>query len=268
MIYAITLLGGLAVVHSLAFVSVSAAFLLLTFATIGASAFLLIRLKPSLRLTAVAGMFCEVRNKHWTFGRWELVGVGVQWIVDNVVYALTAVLLGLHQVGVLKAIANVMLPVPQVVLGLCRVAQPYVARISGRHGRSATSAPVKKITLLTAMTAFVCCAIIVLFSAPILRTLYGPDFTGYAYLVPFTAVYVVFFAAADALCLGLRAIQSPSSVVVARAFAGIVLVIAGIVATRILGLPGMILAGILASIAMLIAAAVLFQRRALSAVSA
>ena len=76
----------------------------------------------------------KVWRDHWDFGRWGLAKTGVEWGGDNSIFALTAVLLKVSDVGALRAMGNLALPLSHISAAVGRLVQPYVARIAGRQG--------------------------------------------------------------------------------------------------------------------------------------
>lgn len=267
-LYSALLLGGLLMVYRRGELGPSAAFLLMGFGALVVSSLLLVRLKPAVRLGIHKDILRGVWRQHWRYGRWALATAVVIWIPGNIFYVLTGAFLGMGEVGGLKALMNIVLPVGHSVAAFSMLFLPYVSGIFGQRGISATRAPVHKIALLYVGGAVVYSFLVSYFREPIFYFLYGGKFMEFVPLVPWAAASTVFWVGAHGFCIGLRAIQSPSAVFVVFCASGAVSIIIGIPATWAFGLPGSIGALVLSTLTALIAASFLFRRKVQSVVKA
>jgi O-antigen/teichoic acid export membrane protein len=184
----------------------------------------------------------------------------MRWIPGNVSYSVTGSLLGLADVGRLRVLLNFFLPLGQVANSFGNVLQPYLSGVFSRKGRSATKTPVAIVTLLYLGGGLVYMALVSVFAVPLLRFLYGGRFLESAYLVPWVCCGAVLTVVSYAPSMGLRAIQSPSSIFVAYCVAGGVSVIFGTVGVWRYGLAGAAGSFVLSGAAVLAVAAVLYAR--------
>ncbi len=259
-LYSALLLSGLMMVYRRGLLSPFAAYLMMAVGAVATSALMLVRLRPSLKPTAGPSL-SQVWQEHWYYGRWALGTSAVKWVPGNIFYALTGTLLGMADVGALKALLNLFLPLAQAANALSGLFLPYVASTFGRQGLSATKAPVQKITLLYFSGGVVYLVLFMLFQEPIFVFLYGGKFMQFLYLVPWVIFSAILNVGSYGPALGLRAIQSPSSVFVTYCVAGLASTAFSITLTWIFGLPGAIASLVLSGLTVLVANTLLFRRK-------
>jgi O-antigen/teichoic acid export membrane protein len=237
------------------------AFVAIAVAACASAISMLIRLRPALR-QVTSRWLRSVWDRHWGYGRWALGTAAARWVPGNVSYGLTGSLLGLADVGRLKALMNFFLPLGQAVNSFGMVFQPHLSRTFGRQGRSATKTPVAMVSLLYLAGGISYWVLLSVFRVPVLRFLYGGKFLESAYLVPWVCCGAVLTVASYAPSMGLRAIQSPSSIFLAYCVAAGVSVAFGTVAIWRYGLAGAIGSFALSGVAVLVTAAALYARKA------
>jgi len=182
----------------------------------------------------------EVWREHWRYGRWALTATPIMWIPENIAYAFASAFLGIPQAGVLRAMMNFVLPATQLTTSLTRLLNPYVAGKALREGSRGTKASLSKIVLLFASMGIVYAAVLVLFHSQAFHLLYGKRFGDSADLVAWMGGVTFFYLVLYAPMVGLRAIQSPASILVAYSGAAVVAVAAGFPLTARYGLHGTI----------------------------
>lgn len=259
-LYCALLLGGIILVRRFWILNEFSAFLMVGAASAAVSAHLLRVLAPqwSTRVDPRPG---EVSLEHWRFGRWELARAGFDWAGENISYTLTAAFLGMREVGELKAILTLFLPLSHIYTALRRLILPHMASTSRAHGTAAANASVTRVNLLTLTMGASACVILVFFGHPIFRLLYGGKFMEVAYLVPWAALNLVVTAPINGFDMGLRALRSPSMVFTASAAGAGVSVLFYVYGTRTFGLPGTIGANIGAGAIYCAITAFLYYRR-------
>jgi O-antigen/teichoic acid export membrane protein len=259
-LYSVLLLAGTLLVYRRGVLSPFTAFIVIACGAMTTAVFMLVRLKPVLKRGSNPGLK-SVWNRHWHYGRWALGTAGMRWVPGNVSYILTGTLLGLADVGTLKALLNFFLPLGHVANSFGLVFQPYLSGVFGREGGSATKAPVRLVTLLYLGGGSLYWVLLTVFRVPFLRLLYGEKFLGSAYLVPWACCGAVLTVVSYAPSMGLRAIQSPSLIFVAYCVAGVVSVVFGTAAIWLYGLAGAIGSFVLSGMAVLAVAGVLYARK-------
>lgn len=258
-LYSMLLLGGLAVFFRQRMLTAFSAFLLMAAGAAFLSAFLLMHSKPLLRRGAreIRAVWME----HWQYGRWELGTGGVSWMAENAAYYSTGLFLGIGEVAALRALANVFLPVPHVSVALRRVLQPYISGISARLGPAAVRAPVARTVLLFAGAGLLYCLAASAWGRPLMHALYGLRFAEFSYLIPGVAAAVALSTGSQAFGMALRALRAPSGVFKANCASAAVSALATFPAAWLFGLRGVVVAGVLTNITMLLATAFLYRRR-------
>jgi O-antigen/teichoic acid export membrane protein len=155
------------------------------------------------------------------------------------------------EVGTLRAVMNLFLPLSQAVTALSLVILPYVARKHGQKGRAGSLDQTRNIMVLFASSGLAYGAIIIPFRHTVMRFLYNANYTDVAYLVPWLALASLFWICAHSTAIGLRAMQSPSSVCIVYGAASLVCFLVGLPASLAFGLRGVILSINLSSFAAL-----------------
>lgn len=259
-LYSVLLLAGTLLVFRRGVLSPFTAFIVIAFGAMATAVFMLVRLKPVLKRGSDPGLR-SVWNRHWHYGRWALGTAGMRWIPGNVSYTLTGTLLGLADVGALKALLNLFLPLGTVANSFGMVFQPHLSGVFGREGRSATKTPVSLVALIYLGGGILYWILLTVFRVPFLRLLYGGKFLESAHLVPWVCCGAVLTVVSYAPSMGLRAIQSPSSIFAAYCVGGAVSVVFGTVAIWLYGLAGAIGSFVLSGMAVLVVAGVLYARK-------
>ena len=259
-VYSVTLFGSLLLLHRVSCVSVFSCFLIMSVAALVGACVLLLKLKVPIRRPEVQrDRFPKLWNQHWGYGHWELSTMVVGWFSDNLWYILAAGYFGMAEVGALRAIVNLFLPILQTLTALRRIALPYLSSKSHQEGDSAASGPSNAIAFLSGTLAFAYCGTLILFSGPVFHFFYGGRFGQFAYLMPWVALQYIFSSAALGYQLALRAAQRPSLVFCARCVEALVFVAASIPATMRFGLLGMVASGALSKFVLVVMSAVLMR---------
>jgi O-antigen/teichoic acid export membrane protein len=257
LLYAVILFSGAGVIYRFNLLSVRSVFYLMGFGSLAVCGFLVYRARPLLPTIALTR---KVWRDHWDFGRWGLAKTGVDWGGENSVYALTAVLLKVSDVGALRAMGNLVLPLSHISAAVSRLLLPHVSRIAGRQGAGAAKSAVMRVLLLYAAGAGAYWLAIAVFHKPLVRLLYGGKFDSSAHLVPWIALGLALCVVGYSFAMGLRAIQAPSSVFVVAIVTALTSISTGIPLAWLFGLNGVVAAGCVASAATVATAWYLFNR--------
>ena len=240
-LYSGLLLGGIALVHHLRTLNGFMAFLIMGAASAVVSAHLLRMLAPEWRTKGNPGPW-EVACEHWRFGRWELARTGLDWAGENISYALTAAFLGMREVGELKAIITLFLPLSHVLTALRRLILPHLSSVSRGQGDFRTS--VNTVHLLAFALGTTNYLVLLLFGDTVFRLVYGGKFMEVAWLLPWAAIAQVIATPINGFDMGLRALRSPAMVFTTSAAGATASTGLYIIGTRLYGLPGTIAASI------------------------
>jgi O-antigen/teichoic acid export membrane protein len=135
---------------------------------------------------------------------------------------------------------NFVAPALQFATSLSRLMNPYVAGKVVREGFSGARSSVARIGVMYAAMGFAYGCVLIVFHEQAFHLLYGNRFAGAADLVSWMGAVPLFYLVLYAPMIGLRAIQSPSSVFVAYSGAAVVALTMGFPLTAALGLKGTI----------------------------
>ena len=200
-------------------------------------------------------------EQHWEYGRWILASLGLSSISGGIYYPLVSGFSGLAAVGELKALLNFSLPVAQTLSALSVFFLPYASRVYQENGLAGLRSLIWKITWLFGAAAVAYWTFLILLSKPVLRSLYGGQYTELAPLIPWLAVGSLPWNLAAVPAIALRAVRSPASIFGAYCASSIVALLVGVPATWALGLRGALLAMILSNLAALVVVVMLLRRK-------
>jgi O-antigen/teichoic acid export membrane protein len=199
--------------------------------------------------------------EHWQFGRWELSAVGFNWISQNISYTLTAGFLGMAQVGAVKAIMTLFLPLTQSMSALRRLLLPHLASTSDRNGNRGAVNSVWTIVAIYLLGALVYGIAVSVAAKPLFRLLYGGKFMEYSYLVSWAAVAPLFGLPGHVIDMGLRAIRSPKSIFVASCLSAVACICITVPLTWAFTIRGAIASIVISSAILLVIITVIFRRK-------
>ncbi|HVW86970.1 MAG TPA: hypothetical protein VHB50_19925, partial [Bryobacteraceae bacterium] len=244
-LYCVVLLTCIAVLVAYGRLTSGKAFFIMGLSSAMASTLLIGSLKPAWRSGPLSTI--GLAREHWTFGRWELSKVGIDWLIENMSYAVTASLFGVSQAGTLKALATLFLPLQQMLTALRRIFLPYLAKIYS-HGEGGRMVRAIKRVIVLFGAGTLAYGIGVTVAAPWIRTiLYRNNFPELPGLVPCSALALFASVPVLALDMGLRAVRYPKAVFIAATSASIAPVFLGWLAGWTFGMRGVILNGLVTS---------------------
>jgi O-antigen/teichoic acid export membrane protein len=252
------LLASLTAVRQFFHLSSSMVFIVMGASAAVTSVILLKRLRPRFR-SAMSDR--EEWLEHWRFGRWELSKIGFDWIYQNVSYTLTAGFMGIAEVGALKAIMTLFLPLTQSMAAVRRLILPHLASDSDNKGSQETVNSVWKLSALYLAGGLVYAVLISAAAKPLFRLLFAGKFMEYSYLVPWAAVASLFGLPGHVIDMGLRAIRSPKSIFVASSLSAICCVCVTVPLTWAFAIRGAVASIVISSAVLLVIIAVIFRRK-------
>ena len=257
-IYSCVMLAGLVVIRHWFEISGSMVFIAMGVSAVAVSCLLLKRLRPIFRSDLSDK---EQWIEHWQFGRWELSAVGFNWISQNISYTLTAGFLGMAQVGAIKAIMTLFLPLTQSMSALRRLLLPHLASTSDRNGNRGAVNSVWTIVVIYLLGALVYGIAVSVAAKPLFRLLYGGKFMEYSYLVSWAAVAPLFGLPGHVIDMGLRAIRSPKSIFVASCLSAVACICITVPLTWAFTIRGAIASIVISSAILLVIITVIFRRK-------
>lgn len=259
-LYSVLLLTGTFLVFRRGMLSPFVALAAMAVAALASACMMLIRLGPVIR-PGSNPVLRSVWITHWHYGRWALGTACMRWVPGNIAYAITGSLLGLADVGRLKALLNFFLPLAQAANSFSMVFQPHLSGIFGKAGRSATKRPVALLAGTYLGGGILYALLVSVFTVPIFHLLYGGKFLDSAHLAPYVCCGAVLTVVSYALSAGLRAIQSPSSIFLAYSVAGVISTTVGTAAVWWWGLAGAVGSFVLSGLAVAVVTGVVYLRK-------
>jgi O-antigen/teichoic acid export membrane protein len=263
--YCALLLLGFLLLRQYSLLSPFTTFVVMGLGALVISAFILMRLKPALRLTTGTLTLRQVARSHWEYGRWVLASLVIGWASGDIYYPLVTGLYGTVAAGSLKALFNLTLPLAQTCNALSQLLLPYGAHEHARDGRCDMGRLALRITLLFASGAVAYWLAIVLFDRPLFSVLYAGKYREVLYLIPSVALGSVFANALYGPLTALRAMRSPSLVLVASC-AGAIGLVLGFPATRMFGLRGAVWGWVLSTALSFFCASLMLRFRCRAAI--
>jgi O-antigen/teichoic acid export membrane protein len=260
LIYSGVLLAGVWIFHLHGALSVFIVVAWTGASTLLAALLLWAQVKPA-RDPHRSGSMGQVWRDHWNYGRWPLLATPLTFIRENIFFTFTGACLGLESAGVLQGMFNFVLPLTQLASCLSRLFQPHLAGIAVQGGHTAVRAGVKKIAFVFAGIGGTYALFLFGFHASIVRVMYGGRFSNFSGLASWMGLTGLCYLAAYVPALGLRAIQSPSAVVVAYAGAAIASLALGFPLIWYFQLHGAIAGLCISNLVSLVVATVLFRKK-------
>lgn len=240
-IYCALVSGGLFVLYKRSLVSPFSAYLLMALGALGTGFFLLSQVNKALPPDTVkAPTAGQAWHKHWEYGRWALAVSLVTWITNYIWYPLVAAFSGMAQVGQLKALMNLSLPMEQTYMALSILFLPYAARVCREKGIASAGSLMRRITLLFVAGAVAYWGLLIPLKGYVFHLLYRGNYMEVAHFVPYVGLGTTLWAASFGPAILLRAIESPDSIFYARVVASVLSLIIGVPATWAFGLWGVV----------------------------
>ncbi|MBZ5516212.1 MAG: oligosaccharide flippase family protein [Acidobacteriia bacterium] len=239
--YSAVLLTGLLVVTWRGGLSPLLAFLIMGLAAAITGVGMLVRLKPTRRLSAQTFSLKEVLKRHWAYGRWAVASSVAIWCSTALLYPLVGVFGGLAAVGGFKALMNLASPVGQAFVAVSLLSLPHASQVFHEAGSAGSERLRLRLSLLYAGGPALYWVLVCFLREPILRHLYAGKYLAMGGLVTWVALGSTLRIAATAQAIVLRSMQSPHVVFWAYLIGGMTTLLAGIPLTSIWGLRGAVM---------------------------
>ncbi len=237
--YFICVIGGLFFLKHRGLISPFSAYLIMAAGALVASVILLLRLHWEFKSSdAPAPAFRDTWRRHWTYGRWAVAASFVAWFPAYIYFPVLNHLSGLVPAAQLRSLMNLVVPVQQTYGALSIFLLAIAAGVQGRRGVDGLRPLVKKFALILVSGAVLYWLIVIPFRHQVFQILYGGKYMEVVELLPLIGISCLFWAAALAPTILLRALEAPSDVFWAQLGASISCVLFGIPMTWAYGLRG------------------------------
>lgn len=252
LIYALIVSASVMVFHFIGLLSPLSAILAMGLASLIVSCSLLPKLKADMPHSAGGPAVWEVRKEHLGYGRWAMAAGVSSWVGENVWYWIIGLYVGVADVGALRAMGNLTLPMAHLVGALSRLTLPHVSEVLKKEGVPAMRRVVYRMLGISLAASLVYLLIMVVYHRSIVAILYQGKFVDKAYLAVWLVGGFVVWVGSNSFYIGLRAMQAPSAIFSATGAAAVVAVVAAIVAGYFYGLSGIAAGVVLSSMTSLI----------------
>jgi O-antigen/teichoic acid export membrane protein len=252
------MLSGLVLVSHWSHITGFMVFIGMGLAAAAVSCVLLTRLRPDFH-SKISDR--EQWLEHWNFGRWELSKIGFDWLSQNISYTFTAGFMGMAQVGALKAINTLFIPLGQTMSALRRLFLPHLAMESDRKGHSGAAKLIWRMALVYLAGGLVYGVAVSLAAKPLFHLLYAGKFMEFAYLVSWMAIAAPLGLPAHVIDMGLRSIRSPKSIFTVSCLSSIICVCITMPLTWLLAIRGAVASSVISTGIMLVIISVIFRRK-------
>ncbi len=260
LLYCAVVIAGLLLLNRTRTLSPFSAFLLMGCAALATSALLFARMWSRLQ-DGPAPAASQAWQRHWVYGRWALVGALAGWVPAYVYYPLLSGTGQIAHAAELRALMNLDLPVQQLYAALSLLFLPYASRMQTQPGAQVAGKLVRRITLLFTGGACLYWAVLLPLRPHLFQLLYSGKYGEVGWLLPWVALESVLTGALCGPAIVLRAMEAPSAVFWAR-FAGSALTLtAGVAATWLFGIRGVIAVMIASALVSLLTSFLLLYRR-------
>ncbi len=245
LVYCIVLLLLFALTERFGALNPGTAFSIMGVAGAVAAIWLLGVLKPAWR-SSRPGMV-RVAREHWAFGRWEISKVGIDWVSENLGYAVSGAVLGVSEAGALKALATLFLPLSQTLTALRRLCLPYLSRVYKQGVNERSREAIRNVGAVYIGIALSYCFGMTMSAHWVVSLLYRGKFPEIAGLTPWFSLALMFTIPTIVLDMGLRAIRMPKAIFISSSLAVIPVLVTIWPLAYFFGLRGLILNGVVAS---------------------
>ena len=177
-------------------------------------------------------------RENWHFGKWLLGGNLATWTSGRIYPIVAAGLVSVAATGAMKALQTILGPMNVLTFAIDPLVGPKAARIHARDGISPLRRFVCRVQLLVLATVGAYCLGVALFARPLLDLVYGPAYTGYAWLLSVMAIIYAFTAFRGPMSIALTAIGETSAIFRVRLASSIANLTFGLAAVALFGIAG------------------------------
>jgi O-antigen/teichoic acid export membrane protein len=173
---------------------------------------------------------------NWRFGKWLAAAEVGYWFSSNFYFYLAAAVVGATASAVLKAGQTLLGPI-SVFLAFF-VAYLPIGFARSLHGSGSLVASLRRSYAPIMAIVLPYCVAMSVFARPLLRTVYGAEYEGYASVVRLFALYYVLLAVSSPIVAALAATRRSRDIFVANAASGVVSLAIGWALLEALGPSG------------------------------
>jgi O-antigen/teichoic acid export membrane protein len=200
-----------------------------------------------------------VLEDHWEYGKWVVATSVGYWLTTAAYYIFVGLFLPMERVAELRALQNLSMPVNQFLAAQTNLMLPIASARFADHGVAALRRTTSFFTLLFSLAALSYLLLLLVFGGKLMKIIYPASYAHLVYLLPLSALPVLFIAAAQGTVIGLWARRLSREVFLGYTVSGAVSLPLGLLLTRYAGLTGALIA--LSSSAAVFLVVVLYRNR-------
>lgn len=151
-------------------------------------------------------------KQNWDYGKWRIVSSILVATASQAQLFVSGYMLGLLEVGIIRAVQNLMQPMSIVVASLGALGLPVMSRDYGKRDFTALKRKTKLMTFVLTGIALIYLVFLFIFKSRLELLLYGGRFSSYVDLIPIWGIVPVLLALNSGISYALQAIQKPASV--------------------------------------------------------
>lgn len=248
-LYMVLMFVGAYAIYHYGWLSSTAALIVMTVASLFSALWLFYRLNVRMKGEAENGLAKGSLKDHWKYGKWAIGVSAVSWVRSNIYILLLPIWSGLDEVGALRALMNVNLPISQFTTAISIAILPALSAARGTEKFQ----HIFKFSL----TLFVACAVaywilLSLFGFQIMNLLYSGQYNKHASLLLIIGVLPLLNSIITLIARSLQAIELPRKVFTADWLSTLISLPVGITLLIIKDISGTVIALCLASVVTLI----------------
>jgi O-antigen/teichoic acid export membrane protein len=242
------MLVGAYVLYSYQWLSALSALAVMAIASLSSGIWLVLKLRTNpFASNRDSSLVRDSLQTHWHYGRWAVGTAALTWIPGNIYFLVLPIWGGLEAAAALRALHNIIMPMVHMNMALSTVMLPAFVR--ARENAILFKSMMIALGLLV-VGPVVYSFFIGTFSMPILNWLYEGQYNDYAPLIWILSLWTILKGIVAVLAAALRALELPSKIFWAYAFATAVALTAGVFASATWGVYGAALGVVLTSITM------------------
>ena len=213
-IYFLLLSTGMLLLKKFNWLSPSNAFLITGFVSVIVSIYLIKVLGLNLNYVVLfksSPKFRNILSAHWRYGRWVSGSAAMHWLSGSVYLPMVGFIVGLSQLGALRAVQNLVLPLDQIMTAIGMLLLPWFAMRFETNGKFWLKRRIIKVICFFFSVSLLY-IILMFFSGPRLITiLYGDKYSiQYNWMIPYLCIIAFVGTKNQLLYIFLKTFQKPN----------------------------------------------------------
>jgi len=154
--------------------------------------------------------FCRILSRHWNFSKWLMSSAVMYWMTSQAFYVMSGFILGAATTGRLMAALAITLALNVILQALDSFAPAQAAAAMRRGGSAELRRYIERLALLIAVMMGAIVIIVNLEPESLIRLIYGEEYTGVGFMVPWLCAVGVLHGFNMVLCIWAAAMERTS----------------------------------------------------------